>query len=138
MYNSIIKDDVTWEEKELSEVQQSKLALCRAICEQLLADNDVLLEDRIKLNYYMSGHQEYPIRDFYLHQALLSVGALEKLNASGGKIRPDPLRQILETQMRLAEESKFINALNNFAVDVSCTNILHIIFCSCAFTHVFV
>jgi hypothetical protein len=107
LYDSAVENDIDGEEKDLIFTKKLDLELCRGICENLLADGDLPLENRILLSYYLCAHQEDHTRIFYLKQALATVEVLE---AREGNIGRDPMREILETQLKSAEESKFMNS----------------------------
>jgi hypothetical protein len=107
LYDSAVENDIDGEEKDLTFTKKLDLELCRGICEDLLANGDLPLEDRILLSYYLCAHREDHIRIFYLKQALATVEVLE---AREGNIGRDPMREILETQLKSVEESKLMNA----------------------------
>jgi hypothetical protein len=102
LYDEAIEDEEDeTREKEIAMINLAALEKCRAICKELLADPSLPPEHRILLNYYMSAQQDKDLCTFYLKQALSTV---EMLEAVEGTV--DPMREILETQLREIAESK--------------------------------
>ncbi len=116
LYDLAIENDVyDGEENKPARVNMYALQECQVICEELLADPNLPLEDRILLNYYMCAYRNKDVCTFYLNQAMATV---EKLEALEGTV--DPMREILETQLRLVgERNSTATSPNSFAVGVS-------------------
>jgi hypothetical protein len=116
LYDEAIEgDNVDWGGKELAMVNMTALEKCQTICRELLADPSLPHEHRILLNYYMSAQRDGDLCRFYLKRALSTVEILEAVEGT-----VDPMREILETQLKEIVESRFLGVgLDRGVVDVS-------------------
>jgi hypothetical protein len=102
LYDEAIEDESDdGEKKEPAMIKMPALEKCRTICLELLGHFSLPPEHRILLNYYMSAGRDKGLRTFYLKCALSTA---ERLEAVEGTV--DPMREVLETQLKLVTESK--------------------------------
>lgn len=93
-------------------INMAALEKCQELCKELLADFGLPLEHRILLNYYMAAQRDNNLCAFYLKCALSTVERLEEVEGT-----VDPMREILETQLKLVAESKSLGVAFDCRVD---------------------